>query len=273
MEADENEDGNRGTSVNAEACEQDSRCGELATDRDDSPGPPFATPQSDFQVIDGKASIEIARTHTAASINQRIPRTVTNQSEKSLDPGGRRKVTRWLNIASMQLAAKAHSQFQDSGFNAKERSNFPEVPGEKLRNKDLPEFQKAYSNSPIPRSRASSFVGSESSNGEGSSQIPLDVARHLSLPGPSSARLVTRPRHAHTLPSRNSSYTVPEEHVSDSFDGFVSSRGRSISTGTVGSIAHESKTSSVVEVSPTTLTPSGQDAPPKIVVSSDETTI
>lgn len=264
MEADQNEGSDQGI---LEYNEQDPEYCQHAGEEDSSE--PSISPRRSSPVIDRRRSAEIARTITRASTTPRITHTTTYQSENSVDPGGRRKVTRWLNLASMQLAAKAHTQFQDSGFHAKERSNFPEVPGETFRNKDLPEFQKAYSNSPIPRSRASSFIGSESSNGEGSSRVPLDVARHLSLPGPSSARLITRPRQARTLPSKGGSCAVAERPGDDTFYNSPSTRHRSLSTGTVASQAHVSRASSVFEVSPTTLTPSGQDAPPKIVVSSD----
>ncbi|KAJ5242738.1 uncharacterized protein N7469_001065 [Penicillium citrinum] len=253
MEADEQEEGSQdrttNTNCSSNECLRVSNLENLDNaSHNISPEQPDQSPFYSSQTLDDRHSAEMVRAITTEnSIGPRIPRIKTNQSEKSIDPGGRKKVTRWLNLASKQLAVKAHSQFQDSGFNAKERSSFPEVPGENFRNRDLSEFQKAYSNSPIPRSRASSFIGSESSNGEGSSRTPLDIPRHLSLPVSSSSRLVTRPRHAHTLPSRGGSCGYGEE----SYDGTPPSRD------------------SLSETSPTSLGPSGQDAPPRIVVSSD----
>lgn len=271
MDADESESDDQeirlNADANADASEHNSNCTEY-TSRDNNPESlDSISPQRNSQLIDGSPSTEIARTSTQASINPRLPRTATNQSEGSVHSGGRRKVTQYLNIASMKLAAKAHDQFQDSGYHAKGLSSFPEVPGESFRNENLPEIQRAYS--PIPRSRASSFIGSESSHGEGSSRVPLEIPRHLSLPGPPTpTRSITRPRHAYTMPSRASSCAVSEGHVGSTLNEVPSTRDTSIENDAATSIAHETRPSSAIEVSPTTLTPNSQEAP-KIVVSSD----
>lgn len=154
-------------------------------------------------------STEVERTATAPSVSSGMRRATTNQSEKSMDTGGRRQVARLLNLASRQLAARAHTHMEDSGFNAQEKLKFPEIPGESLRNGKLPDFQRAYSNTPLPRSRATSFAGSvdsDSSNGEGSSRILQGPFRQLSLQVPAPARVSGRRPHSNTLPSRRSSF-------------------------------------------------------------------
>lgn len=179
------------------------------------------------QSNDEPSSPGMARTETQRSIST-TKRTMTNQSEQA-DPAGRRKVARFLNMASMRVAAKAHSQFEDSGFNRQGGEAFPEVPGEVFRNVNLPNIQKAYINSPIARSRASSFVESiesDSSNGQGNSTTPLGLSRYLSLPDP--ARTPTRPRHSNTLPSIGSSSDLASQHDTRVLHGDPSTWPRSV---------------------------------------------
>lgn len=215
-------------------------------------------------------STEIARTAPQPSVSGTFRRSITNQSEQTVDLGGRRKVARILNMASKQLAAKTYTQFNDSGFNARGLTDFPEIPGENLRNKNLPEVQKAYSSTPIPRSRASSFIGSirdESPNGEGNSRTPQPSSqRHLSLPVSQPSHVVTRQRHS-TLPSRPGSSFEPAGHQRSGggVESEPSNRQRS-SSGERSERDH-ARTPSIPEVSPTDVTFDNQGASPKIVVS------
>ncbi|KAJ5098296.1 hypothetical protein N7532_005297 [Penicillium argentinense] len=260
MDAEQNQKADQEAPSNAESGNPETIIGQYY-----DPDSPDNSPRHSSAGNDDRRSEDVTRTMTSTTISQRIPRTTTNHSEISVDPGGRRIVARWLNFLSMQMAAKAHDQFQDSGFHAKERSTFPEVPGEEFRNNRLPDFHKAYSNSPIPRSRASSFIGSESSNGEGNSRIPVDIARHLSLPGPSSSRPVTRPQHAYTLPSRTCS---SEASRGLDIQNISSVQRASIPTEVIMSRPDVSRASSTTNTSPGTPAPSGK-TPPKIVVSSN----
>lgn len=164
-------------------------------------------------------STELNRAVTEPSVSSTIRRATTNQSGKSVDTGGRRQVARLLNLASKQLAAKAHTHMEDSGFNAQEKLKFPEIPGESLRNEKLSDIQRAYSNTPLPRSRATSFTGSfagsvdsDSSNGEGGSRILQGPFRQLSLQVPPPARARSRRPHSNTLPSRRSSFEYAIQH-------------------------------------------------------------
>lgn len=148
------------------------------------------------------------RTATGPSITTPIRHAPTNQSEKTIDRGGRRKVARILNVMSRQLTTKAHFHMEDSGFN-EEKSNWPQVPGEPLRNERLPAFERTFKS---PRSRSPSFVGSEDSDpshGEGSSKAPT---RTLSLQVPTPARTTSRRLRADTLPSRRNSFDRISQH-------------------------------------------------------------
>lgn len=220
MEAEENETQEPGppvtvqpdgrTSIQCEAC---TRCNhtipnKITEDTSDS--------QRSCQSEREQPSNELNRAGTEPSVSSTIRRATTNQSGKSVDTGGRRQVARLLNLASKQLAAKAHIHMEDSGFNAQEKLKFPEIPGESLRNEKLSDIQRAYSNTPLPRSRATSFAGSvesDSSNGEGSSRILQGPFRQLSLQVPPPARTTSRRPHSNTLPSRRSSfeYAIPHE--------------------------------------------------------------
>lgn len=218
-------------------------------------------------------STEIARTATRPSVSGTFRRSTTNQSEQTVDVGGRRKVARILNMASKQLAAKTYTQFNDSGFNPRGLTDFPEIPGEMYRNKNLPEVQKAYSNTPIPRSRASSFIGSirdESPNGEGSSRkIQQNSQRNLSLPVTQPPRVVTRQRQF-TFPARQDTSfdgICHQRSSSGDVEGEPSSRQRSSSGGSKSGRDHASRTPSIPEVSPTHMVFDKQDTSPKIVVS------
>lgn len=194
-------------SIQCEAC---TRCNhtilnKTAEDTSDS--------QRSSQSERGQPSTELNRAVTEPSVSSTIRRATTNQSGKSVDTGGRRQVARLLNLASKQLAAKAHTHMEDSGFNAQEKLKFPEIPGEFLRNEKLSDIQRAYSNTPLPRSRATSFAGSfagsvesDSSNGEGSSRILRGPFRQFSLQVPPPARTTSRRPHSNTLPSRQSSF-------------------------------------------------------------------
>ena len=155
-----------------------------------------------------QTSAELGRTATGPSITTPIRHAPTNQSEKTIDRGGRRKVARILNVMSRQLTTKAHFHMEDSGFN-EEKSNWPQVPGELLRNERLPAFERTFKS---PRSRSPSFVGSEesdSSHGEGSSKAPT---RTLSLQVPTPARTTSRRLRADTLPSRRNSFDRISQH-------------------------------------------------------------
>lgn len=224
------------------------------------------------QSIDEQSSLPMARTATQPSIGTTVHRASTTQSEGNTDPGGRKKVARILSTASRALAAKANSKFEYSGFEVQERNIFPTIPAEGFRNRDLSDFQKAY-NTPQPRSRASSFVesiGPGSSEGQGTSKTPLESPRHLSLPVSQPTRVVTRQRHSNTGPSRGGPSEASNLQDLGISYGTSASRQRNLPEILTPDRQHASRTPSIPDVSPTTLTPGAQDTQLKIVVSEDQ---
>ncbi|KAJ5806883.1 hypothetical protein N7474_010475 [Penicillium riverlandense] len=91
-------------------CARCDQCAISSDNADSSTGSRHSSQSSDERLSQG-----VARTETQPSIST-AKRTMTSKSEGS-DPAGRRKVARFLNMASMRVAAKAGSQFKDSGFN------------------------------------------------------------------------------------------------------------------------------------------------------------
>ncbi|KAJ5153059.1 uncharacterized protein N7482_009537 [Penicillium canariense] len=276
MEAEENEENepemqtdnhlNRGP---VRQCERCATCAYPTLDGDQNTIPDSRrSSQSDGEQ---PSSTEIAKAATEPSVSSAMRRATTNQSEKSIDPGGRRQVARLLNLASKQLAAKAHTHMEDSGFNAQERANFPEIPGESFRNGKLSDFQKAYSNTPLPRSRAASFshsINSDSSNGEGSSRILQGPLQHLSLPVPPPARTTGLRPHANTLPSRRSSF---ESTVTPGIGISYRNEPKGPDSPVLPPPSEQQlarNASNASQVSPRTSTSGAQDAAPQIVISS-----
>lgn len=203
------------------------------------------------------SSSEIERT-TLSTIRQAMT------TQPGSDPGGRKKVARVFNAASTYLAAKAHTNFEDTGFEQKERTNFPEIPAEMYRNKNLPEIRNVY-NTPLPRSRATSFVGSDTSNGEGSSRMPR---RQLSLPvRPPPIASVGR-HYSNTLPTDGRPFDGPTFLEIRNLYGNLSERQWSPTDGLTPSEEDPPGRPSTSDVNAELLSASGPTTP-KIVVSSD----
>ncbi|KAJ5246461.1 hypothetical protein N7468_001444 [Penicillium chermesinum] len=156
---------------------------------------------------DQEATVEMEETVSYPSF-PKLSQITTLPGED--DPGGRRTVARFFNAASGYLATKAHTNFEENGFEVNERTTFPEVPAESFRNEHYQDMKNIFESTPITRSRATSFVGSEYSNGEGSSRTPRETPnRQLSLPVRSPKPAFIRRPHSKTLPSRSNSFEVP----------------------------------------------------------------
>lgn len=184
------------------------------------------------------------------------------EPSKSIDPGRRRQVARFLNMASERFAAKAHTHIEGSGFNAQRRTSFPVVPGENLRNMYLLDTKRAYSKSPIPGSRAGSSVNSfhsDLSNGESNRQLPWT---------PPPTHLKPRQKHANSLPSRGSSSEIPRFRDFGFSYGNPSARQESTREVSIPPKQHASGAPSAAEIIPAPSAPDGQGIPPKIVISS-----
>ncbi|KAJ6144736.1 hypothetical protein N7470_008631 [Penicillium chermesinum] len=156
---------------------------------------------------DQEATVEMEETVSYPSF-PKLSQITTLPGED--DPRGRRTVARFFNAASGYLATKAHTNFEENGFEVNERTTFPEVPAESFRNEHYQDMKNIFESTPITRSRATSFVGSEYSNGEGSSRTPRETPnRQLSLPVRSPKPAFIRRPHSKTLPSRSNSFEVP----------------------------------------------------------------
>lgn len=228
-----------------------------------------------------QASTEISRTATHPSVTRPVNRSDTIQTDatnQTLDARGRRKVARVLNTASKELTRKLHQHIEQTGFNTRGLTEYPQVPGERLRNRNLPDVQKAYSSTPLTRSRAQSFIGSIHSdapngNGEGSSRTPQGSSRHLSLPTPVSPvpRAVTRQRHANTFSSGSNSVESRGRPTLTVLGDLTPGRSRSPSRGSVSNEERGSRTPSIPEVSPSDMTFDGDGGEtgtsPKIILS------
>ncbi|KAJ5636317.1 uncharacterized protein N7484_009630 [Penicillium longicatenatum] len=202
-------------------------------------------------------SPEIERTATFSTIRQ----AMTSQSGP--DPGGRRKVARFFNVVSTYLAAKAHNNFEDTGFEVQERTNFPEIPAEMFRNERLYEIRNAYNNTPLPRSRATSFVESETSNGEGSSRIPTGQSSVPARP----PLAVTR-RHSNTMPAGEAPFERPTFLQIRSLYSNLSPGQWSPQDGPTPDEHQNVGHDSISDADPAPISPSGPTTP-KIVVSSN----
>lgn len=268
MEAEKNEEDQSAKSPNIRSVERCARCDRcILPDEDaDSDTNSRRSSQSSGEPI----SPGMARTVTQPSVSTTMGRTITNQSKQTTHSGGRRKVARFFNGAVKQIAVKAHTKFEGSGFNDDERTTFPEVPGEPFRNPDLPMTIRAYSNSPVPRSTASSFVeigDSDSTHGEGNSRTLRGSSRLLSLPVTPPARAVTRQTHANTLPSRGSSSEATGQQGFGILHGGLSAQPWSSPGGSRPDQENGSEAPSISEISPNTLTPGSRSTPPEIVIS------
>lgn len=61
------------------------------------------------------------------------------------DPGGRRKVAEMLQKAGDKLGSAAHNKYDATAYNNSEAREFPEIPGEGQRNRELNELKRQYS--------------------------------------------------------------------------------------------------------------------------------
>ena len=80
----------------------------------------------------GRSPNELVQTTTGPSISHTV------------DMGNRRKVARMLTTIADYLGTAGHGQFDDSGFRRGRAIDFPEVPGEVQRNRNLSQIRAMY---------------------------------------------------------------------------------------------------------------------------------
>lgn len=116
----------------------------------------------------------------------------------------RRKVTKTLTAIGNYLGTPTHDWYDDSEFKCGPALDFPEIPGEEHRNRELPQIREQWNITPVlreQRSRAGSFHSRAASvlDGEGSLSTPRAASR---FPSPTRSE---RPRGS-TLPAERSSF-------------------------------------------------------------------
>ena len=155
---------------------------------------------------------ELAHTITTRS-------TMTKRSN-TFDAGSRRRVAKTLIALGNRFGTAATNLLDDSEFKQGKARDFPEIPGERLRNKDLQQYRETYnqprdmdgSATPLPRegrSRAPSFISEASAQNDDDNQTPRSPRSPSPLPP------VRRPR-VSTYPARRTSSEVdkPESSLS-----------------------------------------------------------
>ncbi|KAI2467837.1 hypothetical protein F4781DRAFT_423031 [Annulohypoxylon bovei var. microspora] len=175
------------------------------------------------------AAPSAARLRSSSSNSREETWTEIASTSKPKDVGHRRRVYRTLLKVSTYLGTANKSQFDDSEFKHGKALDFPEVPAEEQRNKDLPQIREIYNQHRenelqalgIRPSRTGSFAGSIASRG--SVEDNTTMSRAISAPyspsrPPSPSPTVRGLRHASTLP-------VGQDPTSPSTAG--STRGRS----------------------------------------------
>ncbi|KAL9108847.1 MAG: hypothetical protein Q9227_006378 [Pyrenula ochraceoflavens] len=125
--------------------------------------------------------------------------TRSPQQDNTVDLGSRRKVAKGITKVANFFGTAAYDQFDDSEFKHGKASDFPEIPGEENRNRDLHQIRETYNRqhtersvSPMPRSRSGSFNGSVRSVSRDPSPVP-------------SIRMPQSRQHSSSLPKRASS--------------------------------------------------------------------
>ncbi|CAG8233728.1 unnamed protein product [Penicillium olsonii] len=221
--------------------------------------------QSETSTEDQEPDNETPSEQPTTSGNETLIRQFTARTLTG-DVGGRRRFARFMNWASENIAVRTHSQYEKGGFKQDQKDNYPELPGERLRNSELPIQILKYNE----YSRAASFVSSTGSldNGEESSKMacrPAPGRKSYPISSPSPARSRQHGDHSGSLPNDGLLHTSPYHPSSPEtswqdwpqnlrpFSGRASSRSRADS-------------GSDTAISPTTMSPSPM--PPTIIVSS-----
>ncbi|XXH02796.1 hypothetical protein Hte_009183 [Hypoxylon texense] len=201
------------------------------------------------------------------------------------DVGHRRKIAKGLMKVSNYLGTASEDRFDDSEFKHGKALDFPEVPAEEMRNKDLPQIREIYNqhrddDDNISRrlSRSGSFGGSISSRPsfDGKAMVSrIATAPHPSSPvSRSSSPSSTTPglRHANTLPTTQSAFD-PEEPTSSSTDPVRGRPRQRRDTLEVPAQTQPSSLRNIQSTSPaasnTTTTVSNGPGSPIIVISHD----
>lgn len=189
---------------------------------------------------------------------------ITSQPSPSPDrntrpDGKRRQVANALTAIGNYFGSASYEQFDMSEFRRGRATEFPEIPGEQNRNRDLPQIREQYN-------RPGSFTGSVASG--------LGARDRSATP---SARSPTSPKQAHasTFPVRPGSFESQHSPTSTPTDisrGRQRQRGNTLEVPSAVRYGHSQNSPSIRSV-PFNLTIPTRQPSPAIVVSPDDSTL
>lgn len=139
------------------------------------------------------------------------------RTSSGADAGNRRKVARALTTLSNAFGTASSDRFDDSEFKRGPALDFPEIPGEQNRNRDLSQIRERYNirgegiSTPGGRSRASSFNRSTAAGRDTTGPPLANNSDSFFLSPPSSAR-----------PHLEATTTDPDQEISPSARGRAS---------------------------------------------------
>ncbi|PGG98380.1 hypothetical protein AJ79_08888 [Helicocarpus griseus UAMH5409] len=161
--------------------------------------------------------ISAASSHSATSPGEmrRSPSNTRSLNEQDGQPrqsttgdsGNRRKVARALSKFGIYLSNAAHDRLDNSGFKSGRALDFPEIPGEFRRNRDLPHIRNQYN--PY-RDAAGNVTPSIRGRPSRAGSFTSSIVSGLDLDGPSSrSQSPSGPRQSMTSNDRTSFDTHP----------------------------------------------------------------
>ena len=152
-------------------------------------------------------------TNVRSSISNELRATASGTASgpvhqaKATDMGKRRKVTRTLLAIGNYLGTTDHDLY-DSEFKRGPALDFPEIPGEQHRNRELSQIREQWNVTPVPReqrSRAGSFHSRAASglDVEGSGSTPRAASPFPSPTNPEGLRVSTLPAERSSFERQN----------------------------------------------------------------------
>lgn len=152
----------------------------------------------------------IPRRHSSDSSTRIYLHTTETMHSRSTDAGNRRKFSNMLSRMSDYIGTPSRKRFDDTEFNEGEARNYPQIPGEETRNRELPQIRMRWP-APSIREQASRSGSPDSTFDPESASPSADVESPGPLQSPQSPSPAAwpttprRPGRAATLPKRKAS--------------------------------------------------------------------
>lgn len=210
-------------------------------------------------------------TDVRSSISNELKATTSETAPGPVHQAKRRKVTGTLTAISNYFGNPAYD-WSDDSFKRGPALNFPEIPGEEHRNRELPQIREQWNGTPVlreQRSRAGSFHSRAASglDVEGSPSTPRAASPFPSPTTPERLRVST-------LPAERSSFERQNPASSPSAGsngGMLQPRQATLEVPSPVCFNPTRNRSSASSISSIVITPRGQTVP-TIVTSSDRYT-